>query len=858
MLEIGSPAWLWSLAVVPVLWILGSKSRALGHAKARFLANLSRTLVLLCLILSLADLRWITSTSETAILFLVDNSGSVQSDGLEQANEFLSEVYEKNPDRKMAVATLFPSAELHTPFNAKFSDSPAIESFASDRTPLAPAIDWSGLAVHSAAPTRIVLLTDGLVSDSAAALRALGRSKQRGVPVDIASLNPKRENELELGDISLPSAMEPGRPFDLPVIVRSTVDQQIDVKIYQNDVLVRQTSETATAGESRITIPSLVPESGAGMWQVEVAGAVDTLAENNALVRFAAASGSTRLLFVDPSPASLGPVVLAAERAGMETESRRPADFPNALDELAGFDVVVLSNVSASALGESKLVLLDQWVRTAGGGLLVTGGASAYSAGSYFGTPLADLLPVLTDYVDQAELSVSALLVSLDRSGSMSAPVAGTTKMALANAGAIRAMELLDRSDLFGLHAVDTEVHAILPLAPVSDRATAAAMIQAITSGGGGIYVFTALTAAYRELASAKATMKHMILFSDAADAEEKSAPSGSGVAASALDLASAILSARISISVVALGSESDPDTEFLRGLAARGGGRFYLTSDATTLPRIFAEETLRATQNSLIEQPFKPVVSALDSAVDGVDWDSAPTLDGYNAVQPREAATPTLLTESGSPLLASWRIGLGRVTAYASDINGRWSKNWTAWPGYAQWIVQTLRSLVPPTRTGSLNIATATHGDELVVKIDASNPDGTYRTDLVPVVTLSDGRAPTRTSDAAAVASGSYEAAFDITESDSGIVSISVDDVPVTTAWSRPPTNEPWVLRDGSVFLNAAAQTGGGMLDPSPMDVFRPTGRTADTSIPLMPWLLGFAILLWPIDIWIRRRRWD
>jgi len=858
MLEFGAPGWLWSLLLVPLIWIFANQSRAIEPARARTFATLSRACIIVCLILALAGLRWSKPVSETAVLIVVDNSASVQADGLSQATAFVKEAYEKNPGRKIAVAQLFPSAEIRVPFGAAPLENLELESITMDRTALATGIDWSGLATYPAAPTRVVLLTDGLVSDATASLMALERSQKRGTPVDIVQLQPGRAEELELGDIPIPSTMEPGRPFDLPLTVRSTVEQDVEIKIYQNDVLVRQSSGRAASGESKITIPSLVPEPGNGMWQVEVTGNADTLTENNALMRFSSASGSTRVLFIDPSPASLGPAVRAAERAGIETESRRPADFPNSLDDLTGFDVVVLSNTPASALGDLKQRLLAEWVRTAGGGLLVTGGPEAYSAGGYFGTPLADLLPVSTDYVDQAALSVSALLVSLDRSGSMSAPVAGTTKMALANAGAIRAMELLDRTDFFGLNAVDTEVQMILPLAAVPDRVAATALIQSITSGGGGIYVFTALTAAYRELSPAKATMKHLILFSDAADAEEKSAPAGSGVIASALDLAAAMLSARISVSVVALGSESDPDTEFLRALAARGGGRFYLTSDATTLPQIFAEETLRATQNSLIEQPFRPVLAGSDAMLDGVDWDAAPELAGYNAVQPRPTISPVLLTESGAPLLASWRVGLGRVTAFTSDINGRWSGNWSAWPGYAQWMVQCLRSLVLPSSPGGIVVTTRIRDNELVVNIAATNQDGTYRTGLVPTVTSSDGRSPARSSNAHPVASGSYESTFDLTGSDSGLISVSIDDTVLTTAWSRPPTNEPWVLRDTTAFLKDAVQRSGGLMNPSPEEITRPTGRSVQSSVSLVPWLISLAILLWPLDIWIRRRSWS
>ena len=102
-----------------------------------------------------------------------------------------------------------------------------------------------------------------------------------------------------------------------------------------------------------------------------------------------------------------------------------------------------------------------------------------------------------------------------------------------------------------------------------------------------------------------------MILFSDAADAEEKSSGESAAMSTSkggsAFDLAAAMLASRITVSVVALGTEQDKDTAFLRQLAAQGGGRFYLTADAATLPRLFTIETLRAAESSLREDAFLP-----------------------------------------------------------------------------------------------------------------------------------------------------------------------------------------------------------------------------------------------------------
>lgn len=857
MLEFGSPGWLWGLALIPALWFFARQHQILPAGKARCLVFVTRALIVSAVVLALADTRWNTTHKETAVLVLVDNSSSIQTDGLLQAQQFIDAAKEAGGGHRLAIATQFPTPNLWKSFDMPDGSAP-LSPVSTVQTDMADFLDWSGLEMHPAAPTRIVLLTDGLVSDEAEFLHSIYRIRKHGTPVDIVKLNPDRGEEVELGEVTLHSRMEPGRPFDLPVVVRSTITQDATLRVFQNDLLIREQNETITQGESIISLQALVPESGASKWRVEITAPADTKFENNAIVHFAAATGATSVLMIDPDPYTLAPAARAAEQSGMEVEIRRPGDFPASLDGLAGFDVVVLSDTPAAALGDASMSILSEWVTSAGGGLLVTGGPNAFAAGGYFGTPLAELIPVITDYVDQAELSVAAVYVSLDRSGSMSAPVAGTTKMALANAGAVRAMELLDHTDLFGVAAVDTEVHPVLPLAPVTDRAAATRIIQSITAGGGGIYVFTALMAAYRELAAVNARLKHLILFSDAADAEEQVAPAGSGVLASSLDVASAMLAARMTVSVVALGVEADKDTSFLRALAAHGGGRFYLTSDATTLPRIFAEETLRATQNSLIEEPFLPVTGVDSADIAGIDWPTAPDLFGYNAVQSRSTAPPSLLTESGTPLQASWRQGLGRVTAFTSDINGRWSTDWLDWPGFAQWFVQTLRMLVPPSNPGDIIVTPTARGTQLTVKIEASNPDGSPRAELQPQVSTSDGRSPGTSSIAMPVGPGEYAVTLDSSIMDTALISVMVDEEPVLAAWNRPAVTESWVLRNSDALLQKAVTYGGGMLNPSPEEVFRDTGRVFTAPESMTSWLITLAIILWPIDIWLRRRRWD
>ena len=65
----------------------------------------------------------------------------------------------------------------------------------------------------------------------------------------------------------------------------------------------------------------------------------------------------------------------------------------------------------------------------------------------------------------------------------------------------------------------------------------------------------------------------------------------------------------KITVSSVAIGK--DADVQLMVDIAKWGKGRFYYTEDSQTIPRIFTLETQLASKASLVEQPFKPQLTA-------------------------------------------------------------------------------------------------------------------------------------------------------------------------------------------------------------------------------------------------------
>jgi Ca-activated chloride channel family protein len=844
------------LALIPVVFavLILARRRALTQWTPRqavvCLALRGGIAILICL--ALAGPRLGGETREPAVIFLRDVSASMSVNG--NWPEISGE-----KARRSAAVVFAATPEVVRGFGSESAGPGAVRP---DATDLRAALEFAGAALPANRPGRLVLESDGRWTGEDP-LGAAASLAERGVEIDVLPAPPDLRPEAGVARIEMPASVRTGEVFDLTAIVHSTVPApEAVLRLFQNNLLVAELRRDLDAGDNAVVFPNVRAEDGMALYEVEVASAVDTRTENNRKKTASAHGGPAQVLIVDANPAQSEPLEKALVTAGFEVERIPPQGFPTSMEALNRFDLVMFCDAPAMDFSDGQMTLLENWVKDFGGGFLMAGGEDSFGAGGYFRTPVATMLPVRIERGEREETPVAALLVILDRSGSMSAPAGGQTKMALANEGAALALEVLQGKDLFGLFAVDTRVQDVVPLGRVADKKDAIRRIAGITAGGGGIYIYSSLAEALPRLREAEAKVKHIILFSDAADAEEKSAGQiGEGPVAggTALDLAAAMLAGRITLSVVALGSDHDRDTAFLRQLAAQGGGRFYLTADATTLPRLFTLETMRATESSLREDAFLAVPRGRPEALRGLDWTTAPLLLGFNVSQLKPGADLLLVTEKGDPLLATWRYGLGRVAAFTSDAKSRWASEWLGWPGYEKFWAQVARDLIRPAGRDDLTISLREEGDRLVIEAEALTDEGAFRNGLEVSASVAAPGEESRTVTLPQVGPGLYRATVPRPAADPALVAVSDGAVrPVSAAWTADYPAEFQTPHDGQPVLEKLAALTGGKINPTPAEFFRPSSKPARTLRDLAPWCLLLAALLWPLDVWARRRPWQ
>ncbi|HEY5706468.1 MAG TPA: VWA domain-containing protein [Terrimicrobiaceae bacterium] len=843
-------------AAILLPWIGGRRSLACWPARQAMFCTLLRALILVLLCLALAGPRWLTKTSEAAVVLLRDISASIEAPS--DSQRVAASLAAKDSGR-VAEVVFAREPLVVKAFGTRSSQEPA-SAPGEEATDLSAALEFAATLMPADRPSRIVLFSDGV---STAGRNPVETASQlKNVQIDTVPLASVSGPDAAVVSIKPPGSVREGEIFDLSAQVYSaTSAAPASIQLYQNNLLVSQVQRQLSQGVSEITFPNLRAEGRMGLYEVAVNAPDDSTAENNRKRIALVHAGRPRVLIIDQKPNQSEAMAEALRASDFDVEIRPPGGLPASVEEFEAVDLVVFSEAPAGGFSDGQMKTLETWVRNFGGAFLMLGGEESFGAGGYFRTPVARLLPVGIEREEREETPVVALLVILDRSGSMSAPAGGETKIALANEGAALALDVLQPKDLFGLFAVDTRVQEVVPLGRISDRQSASRRIAGITAGGGGIYIYTSLAEAFPKLRDAQAKIKHVILFSDAADAEEKASgelgTSKAGKGGSAFDLAAAMLASRITVSVVALGTEMDKDTAFLRQLAAQGGGRFYLTADAATLPRLFTVETMRAAESSLREDAFLPQPAGVGEAITGIDWRESPLLLGFNASKLKPGAELLLSTEGGNPLLAHWRYGLGNVAAFTSDAKARWASEWLGWPGYGKFWGQIARMLVRPPERSDLVVRTHVEGEQLTVDAEAVTAEGTFRNGLNVTISLAAQGASPISIAAEQIGPGLYRATFKTPEA-SAVIAVS-DEAgrPVSQAWTPDYPAEFQVMKDGKPLLKELSALTGGKFDVQPDEILRPGLRATATRSQLAPWLLAAALLLWPVDIWLRRREW-
>ncbi len=828
-----SPIWLWLLPLVLVASGLIAWRRALPW----FVVAL-RTLLVALLVFALADPVRPGTAAGAPLVVLADQSASLG----EQAQTTWAtaqEIADARGDEQTVLAGFGRTVVVSTDGAA-----PSVER---DATDLAGALRFA--ATQQPDGGRAVLLGDGAGTTSGID-EALAELQRRGIAVDVLPVATDDVRDARVAEIGLPRGLRAGQQFGAEARISSTFDTAATLIVSLDGAPLAEQSVTLEVGQTVVPLQIRAPAEGLHRLRAELRLG-DQHTENNALETTLSIGSTPKVLVVEREPDSAARLRDQLEAEGIQSEALRPADLRSTLSDLERFDAIVLQDVPATALRLDQQAALREYVHTLGHGLLTLGGANSYSLGGYADTPLADVLPVAMDTPPNRERQQVAILLIVDRSASMFAANPQDSKLELAKGGAIAVTQVLASDDQVGVLTFDTKPAWSVPFQRVGEGLTLSQIqdqIRAIDYGG-GTDVYNALGTGLVELAQQNAPVRHALLLTDGRS------PGNSDKYQA---LAESARANNITLSTFALGG--DADTALLERLADWGGGRYQFVSDPAELPQITLNETEIARENPRIEGTFQPQPDGAHPITRGLVPNQLPTLDGYVGLTTKPEAENVLVSADGDPILASWQYGLGRAAAWTSDSGEQWGEQWRDWQRGAVFWSQALGYVFPDPAQGPLTARVELRNDTPTLVADARSDDGNPLdlADIGARVEQPDGTQTTLRLQQ--VEPGRYEAALPTAAEGAYTIALALrkgeQQLEANTGWTQAYAPE-WTQAPNRDLLERIATTTGGRVISGAGDIAGAlAGEGARPTYAWWPWLIGAAVVLWPLELGLRRWR--
>lgn len=836
-------------AAALLLWFHRGSLHPMSLGRRRLLTALRAVLTILIL-LALAGPAWEEITKEEAVIFIMDHSQSQGESGMDAAFRRAADLAAQLPeDTLVGVVSAGASTKVLKMPARDHSIPPPDKELMRDngaQTDLAAAVSLAGGLFPSGTARRLVLVTDGVETrcslESACRDAALSDIVIDAVPAAGEARPDVRVVRLR----SSRSRLHEGAGLRLSADIQSSLNGEGLIRLFENGIEVESRPLRLEVGRQSVEEFQRTPDRrNLYTYRVRLEGFEgDTLPDNNEAMTLVEVRGRPLLLYVEGEAGEAHYLAEAMEREGIRLDMRPPQSLPENLQDLAGYDAVILSDVPARLLTERSMDLIRDYVEQLGGGFLMIGGMNSFGVGGYYRTPIEDILPVKMKAPDQEERYATALALVIDRSGSMSGQ-----KIEICKSAAIATAELLTRKDYIGVVAFDSQATWIVPMTRLTSQGTVASQIATINAGG-GTNMQPGMTNAYEALRGVHAKVKHMIVLTDGHTA-------GGGYQS----LAAQILSEGITISTVGIGAGAD--LGLLQTVANAGGGDFYSTSDPTTIPRIFTQDTMVHMGRLIREESFVPKQVERHPMLKGWSTDGAPPLMGYVKTNRKATSQVPLVTDLGDPLLAHWRFGLGKVTAFTSDCKTRWSALWiTGWHGYSQFWAQILRETAREPEGRHMDMRIDEDGKGARILVDLLEDAAQYRNEaavgadvyFVPARALGSSLKHLTQVELDQTGPGCYEGRFDPNEPGVYLVRARAGAEMVSAGLVHNVSGEAATGQVDTGLLEKASYITGGTLLKD-VDQRLPPSRTGHSRfVELYPYLLRMLLVLFLIDLAVRR----
>ncbi|MFI5298092.1 MAG: VWA domain-containing protein [Polyangiales bacterium] len=904
--ELLSPKSIALVLLAPYFLYVTGKSLADLPWIQRALSFVLRTAFILLLAMGLGRAAKTAFTHKVCTVFLIDVSESVPDEAIADAQAAVDAAYKSRAEHKddeelrvISFATR-PRMLAATEPGDGATTAPKIERHdvagqrvAGAGTDVQAAMQLAYGLYPAGYLRRAVLYSDG-VQTAGDALAEAARAHEIGVRLFTEPYKRRVPAEVAVRELRVPPKIKVGEPFEIRAILFSNRPANVKARLYQGEALngldgIRDLA--LKVGENDIPFKSVVRVPGAVTYALEIeplgfieaspspSGSSssspstssspspsstiappppstgtpakvnpkwDRFAENNKYAVTVAVPGRPSVLYVEGDQGHGSYLTNALVAQEFEVDLRGPDGIPTSLKEAERYDFMVLSDVSADEVSYAQQDLIESYVKDLGGGFLMAGGQNGFGLGGWRHTKLEKILPVRMDAEKKKDQPSIALCLVIDRSGSMSGQ-----KLEMAKEAAKATAETLSPDDFMEVIVFDSAPVRVVRMQSARNRMRILSDISRIVSNG-GTDIFPAIGMANDDLQLVAAKRKHMILLSDG------EAPIG-GIK----ELVQEMVSEGITASAVALGE--DADKNLMKLVADTGGGRFYFVRDPNSLPRIFTKETELVSKSAAVDEYFQPTITTPVDFLRGLDVEGSPYLHGYVATQLKPPPAQQILSpgDHPEPLLARWRVGLGWTLAWTSDVKNLWAAEWLRWTQYPQFWGQLVREHMRQKKRQQLDMKVDLVDGELRAAIDAIGGDDRFQNGFDGKVTVT-GPAPKTDKivmQLQQIAPGRYEGRTTLDQFGSFVMQgeLTSNGTAVAESFghvSNPYPREYAAFEPDLVLMSKIAIATGGTVDAGWNAIVDPAGEKVSAHEELWPKFVKFAILVFLLDLALRRVR--
>lgn len=865
------PLWLLVLLAAPVFVYFTWKASRGRPRAADWTALITRTLLLLVIAGALAAPRIELDAEFRSVAFVLDVSESIPPAERDRVAEYVqASASLRGDDDDVSLVVTADGAAVETPFS-RISESERVDDIVLDAhnvTSLLPDGEsdlQAGLRLARAGfppggARRVMLFTDGNQTrgDCLQAVKALLADD---VDVMVAPIRYHREREVHVRKLVAPSRAPRNQRMPIRAVVHST-HEKVDARIrflVDGKEVVSQEAELE-AGDNFFEMGTSFVDDAMHRIEVRVEPAQDGNPQNNRGLAVTHVRGDPMVLVVTNQADSPLAQTLSDNLEG-RVQVTGPEGMPADPGELVPYDGVVLENVPAYQLSEKQRKYLAYAVREMGMGVVCVGGMQAYGPGGYAGTELEEILPVSSEVKQKRVLPSGALVIILHTcefpaGNSIARDV---TKLAI---------KALSAQDEIGVIEWGFGDEWVVELQRVGNKT---AHLNAVDRANpSDMPTFgPAMTMGYKALDESSASVKHMMIISDG-----DASPPGA-------KLIQRLVDANITVTTICVHPHSGAPP-VMQQIANDTGGKYYFINQGakSRLPQIFVKEAVTVRRSAWKEAEFAVTVRGVHDMLRQFSEQEFPSLFGYTVTSLKENSELLLSGPEEDPVLATWRHGLGEVTAWTSDAHSSWSRNWVAWGGYSRFWSQVVRSTLRALDRPGVQVATDVEGGSAHVVLDALTTDGSFQNGLSIEATALSPTGDAESFKMTQTGPGRYEGSFPATE-----VGTYVSTLNYRTAGAAPDSAPSQVIAGACVaysaehlaqgsnerFFAVLEQAGATLVELDELDAAAAAdpdapeaglapwmGEALSSAEPVQtwPWLAALAALILVTDVAVRRVR--